>query len=379
MVGSKKAYMRYLSLLLASTCLFACHSRNTAEKPKEIQLQLSSLYNKDTVLLVARHTAGKNKDADKMFLDAIDTYRNKKNPAGGVALFKRSILLQPTGKAYYELGNALMDQKEYLEATNAYTIAELMDYSPLYKVMYNQACAYSQLDYKDKALYYLTSAIEFGYSNLKNIYNDPDLKNVRVQYRWKFDATVKAAFSGATDPEKLEWNLFYHEFRQLEFPLVLDMQYSDKLGDQISYDYERYVAEMRDATFSRDVGSEYYYVGIVRSTDSVKAVIYAEKDVMTYENISPVYYMVSYNPYGKLIDKLQIGGHKILKDPFKVPTVHENGNIQITLFQLVYAKDPEEHGLYDNRLLESKELEKEFYSLSDDGHFVKQSALLGMR
>jgi len=371
--------MRYLSLLLASICLFACHSRNTAEKPRKIELQLSSLYNKDTVLLVLKQAGGKNKDADKLFLEAIETYRNKKNPAGGVALFKKAILLQPSGKAYYELGNALMDQKEYLEATNAYTIAELMDYSPLYKVMFNQACAYSRLGHADEALYYLTSAIEFGYSNYKNIYNDPDLENARTTEKWKFDAAVTKAFSGANDPEKLEWSLFYHEFKQLEFPLVLDMQYGDKLENLISYDYERYVAEMRNASFSRDVGSEYYYVGVVRSSDSVKAVIYAERDVVSDENIPPVYYMVTYNASGKLIDKLQIGGHEILKDPFKVPTVQQNGNIQVTLFELVYEKDPEKHGLYDNKLLQSKELEKEFYSLSDDGHFVKQSALLGMR
>jgi len=370
--------MRYLSLLLASICLFACHSRNTAEKPKKITLQLSSLYSKDTVLLVSKQTSGKNKDADKLFLEAIDTYRNKKNPAGGVTLFKKAILIQPSGKAYYELGNALMDQKEYLEATNAYTIAELMDYSPLYKVMYNQACAYSRLGLGTEALYYLTSAIEFGYSNYKNIYSDPDLENVRTEY--EFDATIKTAFSGATDPEKLEWNLFYHEFKQLELPLVLDMQYATRLENLISYDYERYVAEMRgNPTFSRDVGSEYYYVGVVRSTDSVKAVIYAEKDGVSDENIPPVYYMVTYNPHGKLIDKLEIGGHKILKDPFKVPAIQQNGSVQVTLFQLVYQKDPEEHGFYNNKLLESKELEKEFYSLSDDGHFVKQSALLGMR
>lgn len=110
--------------------------------------------------MAAKQATGKNKEADRLFREAIDAYRNKKDPPGGVALFKRSILLQPTGKAYYELGNALMDQKEYLEATNAYTIAELMDYSPLYKVMYNQACAYSLLGHADKALYYLTSAIE---------------------------------------------------------------------------------------------------------------------------------------------------------------------------------------------------------------------------
>ncbi|SFE69965.1 Tetratricopeptide repeat-containing protein [Chitinophaga sp. CF118] len=328
-------------------------------------------------MLVVHETTGKNNDADKLFLNAIDSYRNKKNPAGSIKLFKQSIVLKPQAKSYYELGNALFDMKKLKEAMQAYVIAELLDYKPLHKVLYNMACVYSIAGDATSARYCLISAIEFGYSNVKNIYADEDLAYLRS--KGDFNNYVNAALSGATDPEKLQWNLFWHEFKPLEFPLVLDMKYGANLGeDYISYDYERFVPEMRDGQFSREVGSEYYHVGLVKNSDSVKTLIYAIREVMMSEMAPPAYYIVSFDKQGKLIDKLLIAGQLKLDEPFKVATLAENGTIQVGLFKQVYEKDPESAGYDDNKLLESKELDKENYTISSDGHFVKQQALLSM-
>lgn len=374
--------MRYLSLLLLSAGLAACHqtATNTAVNNSAIHLQLSSLYNRDTVKLVLKESAVKHKEADKIFLQAIDTYRNKKNPAGSITLFKSSILLQPQAKAYYELGNALMDIKEPLEATNAYTIAEQLDYTPLHKVLYNQACAYAQLGYREKARYYLVSAIEFGYSNLKNILNDPDLKNIRENNEPNFRHIVISAFGGATDPEKLQWNLFCREFEVLDLPVVLDRKYADKLKDQyIAYDFERYIPEMRDNEFSREVGSVFYAIGLVKNTDSVRTLIYASREELGDSEADPLYYLCSYTNHGRLIQKMLIGGRGTLDEPYRIPTIQPNGDVQVALFKMVYEKDPYEAGFEDNKIIEMKELDKEYYTLGADGHFAKQPALLGMR
>ena len=378
--------MRYVLLLFAGISLFACSTptnkknSKTEEQPgKSAGLAEEQIFEKDIVLKAALDSKGKNKVSDKFFLDGVDMYRNKKDAAKAVELFKQAILEQPQARAYFELGNALADENRLYDAAHAYQLAEVLDYKPTSKVLYNLACVYSRAEDAKSAEYYLVSAIEFGYSNVKNIYADKDLEFLRTTY--DFNRIVTNAISGATDPSKLQWNLFWHEFKPVSYPLVLDERYGDNLGeDYISYEYERFVAEMRDnAKFSREVGFEFYHVGLAKNTDSIKTIIYAVRNVIMGGTPPPEYYIVSFDGHGKLIDKLLIGGHKKLAEPFRVAKLTQNGDIEVGLFTQVYKKNPEEEGYEDNELVESKFLNKEFYTISGDGHFVKKDGLLGMR
>lgn len=374
--------MRQLLLFVTTATLFACNGPSESKKglASGVALTQSNLYSEDTVLMVANASSGKNKEADKLFLQAIDVYRNKKNPSQAVAIFRKSILAQPQAKAYYELGNALGDIGELEEGLQAYDIADVLDYKPLNKLLYNKACLYSRLKDLDKAKQYLVSAIEFGYGNLKNIRNDKDLANLREDNQYTFNDIIMTAMSGSTDPDKLQWAVFSHEFTQLKFPLLLDMKYAANMTEDkiISYDNERYVPEMRDYAFSRDVGAEYYRVGLVRSNDSNRTLIYGVVDEMGGNKL-PVYYIASFNTKGILIDKLMIGGQKILKDPFKVATINANYDIEISSFELTYEKDPDQEGYEDNPVKSQRPLGKDTYAIKDDGHFVKKDVVLGMR
>jgi tetratricopeptide (TPR) repeat protein len=380
--------MRYVLLLAAGISLFACNAPTSSSSKKDSRhpeqgqstaIGEDQILDKNFILNAAAINQGKNKTSDRYFLTGVDAYRNKKNPEEGAKLFKQSIMEQPQARAYFELGNALADLNNLKDAASAYEIAEALDYKPTSKVLYNLACVYSRAEDRKTGLYYLVSAIEFGYSNMKNIYEDKDLAYLR-EYESEFKSSVTAALSGATDPDKLQWNLFWHEFKPIVYPLTLDEKYGEKLGeDYISYEYERFVAEMsNNAKFSREVGFEFYHVGLARSGDSVKTLIYAVRNVIMDGDAPPEYYIASFDHYGKLIDKLQIGGQKKLADPFRVATLSENGNIEIGLFKKVYEKDPEENGYADNKVVENKFLEKEFYSITEDGHFQKRDELLGM-
>lgn len=380
--------MRYVLVLAAAISLFACNTptpstKADAQHPGQGQftavISEDQIFNKELILSTGLFKEGKNKISDKYFLKGVDAYRNKKNPGEGVKLFKQSIIEQPQARAYFELGNALADLNKLSDAASAYQIAEALDYKPTSKVLYNLACVYSRAEDERSARYYLISAIEFGYSNAKNIYEDKDLEYLRNN-AYDFKSVVTAALSGATDPDKLQWNLFWHEFKPVSYPLVLDEKYGSKLGeDYISYEYERFVAEMRDnSRFSRDVGFEFYHVGLAKATDSIKTLIYAVKNVIMGGEAPPDYYIVSFDHVGKLIDKLQIGGHKKLSEPFRVATLKQNGDIEVGLFKQVYKKNPEEEGYEDNEVVDVQFLEKQFYSISDDGHFVKKDNLLGM-
>lgn len=374
--------MRHLLLFVTTATLFACNGTSSGHKDNasNVKLTASSIYVEDSVIAAFHASEGKNKEADKLFQQAVDIYRNKKDPFKSLPLFKQSIIEQPQARAYYELGNAMGDANDPNEAIHAYEMADVLDYKPLNKLYYNMACAYSRVKDYTNAKRYLVSAIEFGYANIKNIYSDKDLDNVRQDGDWEFRELVKKAMAGSTDPDKMQWTIFSKEFAQVEFPLVLDMKYASHMTEDkiISYDNERYVPEMRDNQFSRDVGSEYYRVGLVKNGDSSRTLIYGVVDEIGGNSL-PVYYIVSFDMKGKLIDKLQIGGHQILKDPFKVPTITANHNIEIALFEISYEKNPDDAGYEDNKITEQKEVGKEYYAISADGHFVKKNGLLSMR
>ncbi|WP_440132646.1 tetratricopeptide repeat protein [Chitinophaga sancti] len=374
--------MRQLLLFVTTVILFACNgpSENKKGSASGVTLTESNLYSEDTVLMVANAGAARDKEADKLFLQAIDVFRNKKDPSQAVALFKKSILAQPQARAYYEMGNALGDQGKLQEGLQAYDIADILDYKPLNKLLYNKACLYARSGELAKAKQYLISAIEFGYGNLKNLQKDKDLDKLREDAPYNFNDLIMTAMSGSSDPDKLQWAVFSHEFTQVKFPLLLDMKYADHMTEDkiISYDNERYVPEMRDYSFSRDVGGEYYRVGLVRANDSNRTLIYGVVDEMG-GNILPVYYIASFNNKGTLIDKLLIGGQKILKDPYKVATITANYDIEISNFELTYSKDPNEEGYEDNPIRSQKPLGKDHYAIREDGHFVKKDVVLGMR
>jgi tetratricopeptide (TPR) repeat protein len=240
--------MRYVLLLAAGISLFACNapstpdatSKNDPQHPGQGQftavISEDQIFDKQLILRVASIMEGKNKISNKYFLKGVDAYRNQKNAGEGMKLFKQSILAQPQARAYFELGNALADMNELKDAASAYQIADALDYKPASKVLFNLACVYSRAADEESGRYYLISAIEFGYSNQKNIFGDKDLEYLRNNM-YGFNSIVTAALSGATDPDKLQWNLFWHEFKPVSYPLVLDEKYSKRLReDYISYE-----------------------------------------------------------------------------------------------------------------------------------------------
>ncbi|MBO9727178.1 MAG: hypothetical protein J7623_00925 [Chitinophaga sp.] len=371
--------MRLIPLFAFGVLLASCHTGNKADQ--SAKLSLSSIYNADSVKWVAANTPEKNNAAEKEFLKGIDIYRNKKNPKGSIDQFVKSILLQPQGKSYYELGNALLDLRKTTDAIQAYNMAEALDYKPLSKLLYNKACAYSLSEKVDSARYCLLAAIEFGYSNMKNIMSDPDLSYFRDNYNFKSE--VIAAFSGAGDTDKLEWNLFSSQFKQLPLPLTIDTAYVRQLGKNfIPYDFEMYVAEMRDSKFSRDVGSNFYYVGLVKKAEAFKTLIYAvSDDVYDSDEVvaAPAYYfMVSYDNGGKLIDKMLVSGNRLIEDPYRLLKIAGNSEFEVTEYHIEYEKNPAENGFVNNPEKSRTETKRTNFTITDDGHFTPKTQQLAL-
>lgn len=311
-------------------------------------------------------------ESRKIFLNAIDVYRNKKSPDKAIAEFKKAIVMCPDAKSYYELGNALMDIKNYSEAISSYHMAEKMDYNPISKVLYNLACAYSLSENGDEALKYVRLCIENGYSNTKHLLSDEDLAFARKLP--DFNSVYEDAMSGISSSESALFDLYAMSFEQASFPLTStpDETQSIRLVNSIAYDYEPFVPQMVNPNFSREVGDEFYYLAKIAETDHFTALLYAGVQVM-YEQ-PPVYHILAtYDKDGKVIDKLEIGGYHYYDDPIRAYTITEDLAIEVKEYETVFEKDVKEYGYENNPISASQVLNTRKFKITDKG-VIKQTS-----
>jgi C-terminal processing protease CtpA/Prc len=86
--------------------------------------------------------------------------------------------------------NVYWQQGKIKEAVDIFesliSLPGIKDYGRVYSnLFYNLACGYSLLDNKEKSLYYLTGAVQSGYFDYETIISDSDLKNIRLDERFK--------------------------------------------------------------------------------------------------------------------------------------------------------------------------------------------------
>lgn len=348
------------------------------EQPETVFLKEENIYNRDAVSLFLERGNIDKEMAKTTFLNGVDLYRNKKDAEGAVGEFVRSISISPDAKSYYELGNALLDNKDYKTALKAYTMAEQLGFEPLSKLLYNMACVHSLNGEDYKSLQYLEYAIEAGYSNKEQIFTDPDLANLRKDDYYKH--SVVRALGGAGYQGDVLWESFKREFHPAEFPVVINSETQNLFASasSISYDFEKYVSEMRDGKFSREVGKEFYYYVALGGNESYTALVYAAKNIMAGEHAPCSYMLITCNDAGKLIDKMEVGGHMTMEDLFKVCTINENLFLDVREYRHIYRDDPEEKGYIDNPVVDMQLVNTEKYSISEKGKILKETPALTM-
>lgn len=368
---------KILFALSISALLTACSSETATPAKenvvkKEAKFEESDLYNFDAALAFSESVPDSVQESSKkIFLNAIDLYRNKKNPEGAIVEFKKSLILFPDAKSYYELGNALLDTKNYAEAISSYHMAEQMDFNPLANVLYNLACAYSMSENGPEALKYIQLAIENGYGNKKHMLSDSDLEFARNLS--DFTKVYESAMSGASSPESAMFDLYVSGFPQSNFPVVMTALQTQKVKfkNSIAYDFESFIAEMVNPNFSREVGDEFYYLALLKETENFTALIYAGKQVMYQQ--PPVYHIVAtYNKNGKLIDKLEIGGYHYYEDPMKAYKITEDLKIEMNEFEVVFEKDVDEFGYEKNPMTVNELLTSRKFLIDANGK-IKQT------
>ncbi|MCG9909937.1 MAG: tetratricopeptide repeat protein [Flavobacteriales bacterium] len=369
----------YFALLGIGLCLSSCNLKDKTETSvSSALLNESELFDFDKVTaFTAKVSDDSLQSAKHTFLGAIDAYRNQNSPESAIPLFTKSLQVYPQAKTYYEYGNALLDMKEYPKAISAYHMAEKLDYSPLSKVLYNLACAYSLSENEEQSLKYLELAIQNGYTNGPHIMQDEDMAFARNSSRFK--TVYENAMSGAVSPEKALFDLYLNEFPDLQYPYTLTAQNSQKMAltKTIGYDYEKFVPSMRDDRFSRDVGNEFYFVGKFTTPKAFKMVLYCEQGAWM-ENAPAAFMLQTYTPEGKTIDKLEVAGYPYYDDLLKGFSIAENRNVEIREFETQWKENPDKAGYEDNKIVRFDEKSVRKLRVDDNGKIISSKPMLGM-
>lgn len=379
---------RFLFLTATLLMLAACGSKGNKPGPEEndtthttASITEGDLFSFDKVAdyLEANNDDKLKNSAKQKFHTAIDTYRNKKNPQESLAMFRESLTLYPTPNTYYEYGNALLDSKKYEDAVNAYHMAEKLNYSPLSKVLYNLACAYSLLEDEDAGLKYMQLSIENGYDNREHMLKDSDLDFIRKSER--FREVYETSYGGATSPEAALFDLFESNFEKVSLPYSISLEKSQKLNtdNSIVYDFERFIPQMVNSEFSRDVGDDFFYIANLHQTEKYVALIYAGS--MVYTDYPPqYYYLTTYDPQkGKVIDQIDFAGLHYYGEEILEGSIGSDLTVEVKSYDPEWENDPEEYGYKNNKIINKNLTATVNYRIDEKGKIVASKKVLGQR
>jgi hypothetical protein len=361
-------FMRILFAAVAALLLAGCKQQKA---PVTFTfLNKDAVFSKDSVRNFLSRVPDEQADSSKaVFLKGIGMIKNGNNATAAIAAFKQSLCIYPTANAYYELGNAYLKTKKWRMALQSFEMAEAMNFTPLGNVLFGQASCYAEMDSTEKMYSYLTYAVQNGFVDRSKVLNNPHFAT------YKNDGMLltnyNEAMSGNGDPDEILWQGYTQDFKQASFPYKLDSGSYHKMGEPriISYDYEKFVPEMRDNKFSRDVGSEYFYVAKVMQTELCSVVLYGCR---SYEYIgSPVYYvMASFDSKGKLVDKMIVSGAKTYDENSKDFIAQSANRFQIQEFKNTYEKSTDENGFENNKIISRALVATYHYAIDANGKFV---------
>lgn len=360
-----------LSLLFVVSCGDPAenHSKNSSKtKANDIVLSESDIFNGVLIMKFLNNKTKFISEANNFFLNGINSFKNENDLDSAEFYLRKSIVNQPTARAYCELGNVLKLKSNFKKSIEAYKLAEQLDYAPFSNLLYNMSTVYAMDEQIDESAQYLEYAMQAGFNNLDKIEKDPDLKNLRDSYQ--FREAVNRGVRGMSDPDKLFWLQFKKQFPKAQMPITLDWELKTENIDQyewISYDFEKYVSEMRDEEFSREVSKGFYYYANIIENDKYIGLIYLVKDEFLGDFAPITYRLATFTPTGKLIDKREIAGRSSLGDEVRLSTIKQNGAIDVQVIALEYEKDTEQEGYWDNPVKSTKSVGKEKYQIKSNG------------
>lgn len=380
--------MKPLSFLIPAFLIFvSCHG---PAGPSSTALTKTSIYSIDTFRLALG--SGDEKAAAKKLQEANDRYKKGGDTPRIIELYKASILLKPTAKAYYDLAGALLGARQYKEATDALYIAEHLGYTPLANVMFRYAYAYANIDDKDNekenqksAFRYMEVAIQMGYAHPQQFLQKNLFPWLNYSYMG-FEAKYNEAMSGGTggNMDKSLWAAYTAQYPPIDLPFTANKQwlYDHKSDHYINGQYEKFIPEMKDNKFARGDGRDFFYIALVKKDTAFIAALYGsadeEADAETNGNALCLT-LITYTPQGRIIDKMVVAGRVQLSDNYKVFTLQPNLQFEVREFEYVYDKDPADAGYDTSNIKAENPLTPVAYRIAPNGKFERTSPPLAMR
>ncbi len=338
------------------------------KKRKDLVLGESDIFETVKILAFLQNETKFIEEANKLFLMGLNSFRNNKDLDSADHYFRQSIIKEPSGKAYFELGNVYMDRKDYNGALEAFELAEHLDFQPFSKVLYNKSCLYSLKKEPEKSAQYLEYALQAGYNNLDHITKDKDLEELRKTHH--YDQAMNRGMRGMSNPENLFWLQFKKLFPKHTLPhklnAVMDAKDVHDLT-YVSYEFEKYISEMRDEKFSREVSQGFYHYSQPYETEKFVAIVYIVREEFLGEYAPVQYRMATFTHEGKLIDKRTIGGRENLDDYLLDAALNEDRTISVNLMEPTYEKDPDEHGYWENPIVSREKVGTMKFKVSGSG------------
>ncbi len=376
--------MKQLCYFLAVLVIGGCTApqKEYIVKVSLLKLTPEFMYNREMVYDVIFDSEELEIDSVKnksrqLFLKGIDQLKNKKNAASAADILRKSILVFPEAKTYYELGNALLEMggSNLKEADDAYDVAQYLQFKPAADITYKKACV---LNRKNKGgendevvIGQIFWAFENGFSDTVKLYSDPYLSSVRGTEKFrKMMLNVKAnKMTGSTGNA---FSVFSGSFVNLGQPFSVgpeEVDMDNYRQQSINYNFAQFIPEMENTSFGRDVSHDFFYVGKVAETPVYTALIFSSISFWGAEMQPVVTKLVTYDASGKLIDE-RIFAAQFSAEKIKTGKI-ENNELVLEDYRRVWAK-PITEVPFDKNSVEKFELVATAKFRLDDGGKIQE-------
>jgi tetratricopeptide (TPR) repeat protein len=382
--------MKNTILLYIMVCILGCgNDTQYVFKPKYHKLTANTIYDKNMVFDMVfdseeLDTDSLRKKSRALFLRGIDLYKNRHKPVDAIASFKSSILIFPDAKTYYELGNALLETNKLKEAEDAFVVAERLDFQPISSLHIKKALIAYTTYLKDKQgnEYELYNAI----SELRNALKQGASPSLIAKERYLASITETNVYKNMLIDMQARlkqgdqvglFTLFKNAFRE-QLP-AFDLGTGDvemkPYNQSISYEFARFIPEMENASFGRDVSHDFYYVGLVKETESYVALLYTSVSFFE-EEMQPTRTMLAvYDQEGNLKEQklvaCQCSAEKIRRCSIR------NNEVLVEDYLRVWEKPIDKVPFRENRITDHELLAKATFSINDQGNIVNKEVSEG--
>lgn len=377
-------------ILIGISAVSACSTKvdQYVLKVKLRSLTEAELYNTDAVNDVLFDAEELNKDSlrsrsREFFLKGIDLVKNQKNPQEGAEMIKSSILLYPDAKSYYELGIALSESgsmESLKESLKAYDLAMSLGYKPVSTLYVRKAAVSNALIqfhpeqkemYRNDVLYYLKEAFAAGFYDTLSIQNDIRLKGIADAPEYKRIVMNAGAMKQMNAPEGA-LKFFVESFPGpvSNFEISAENVGNTKDLESLSYEFARYIPEMENASFGRDVSRDFFYVTRLKTNGNYNAVIYSSVSFAGQE-MQPVYTtLATFDKKGNTISRKLIACQCSAE---KIRTAYyDNGKLVLTDLRRSWKHPVTEVSFENNAVINVVKLSEASYVIDDNGRITNE-------